>query len=603
MHTDPATHAPDDTTDDHNGGERHDHLLVPLLDAVRTTPSRPMAAVRRGDTFVDRSSAEVWRRVEDLARGLIAHGVEPGDRVALMSATRLDWLEVDLAINAVGGATVPIYDTSSAEQVDWILTDSGARVMVCETKEMRDLVKPDSPCRLFVIDDGELDQLASAGSSVADDEVMQRIERIREDTIATLIYTSGTTGRPKGCILTHGNLRANVHQITDALGDSIGMTDTALVFLPMAHILSKTTVEFALDRGVRVAFGSSIAELPNEFAMVKPTVISAVPRIFEKVYAKAQHTAAAEGKSRVFEYAANVAQRWSRERAAGKVSPLTTIQHRLFDRLLYTKIKAGFGGELRMAFSGGGPLGERLCSFFDGIGIRIYEGYGLTETSPILTINRTDGWKPGSVGLPVVDTTIVVADDGELLVSGPQVFSGYWQNPTATEEAFDSDGRFHTGDIGEIDDAGYVSITGRKKELIVTAAGKNVAPQPLEDRIRSHRLVSQAMVIGDNRPFVAALVTIDEEAIVDWQSEQELEDQAIQMLLTSATLVSEIQGAIDVANASVSRAESIREFRILPSDLSPDRDEVTPTLKIRRAAVERNWRHVIESIYSPDAPS
>ncbi len=558
-----------------------------------------MASVRRGDTFVDRSAAEVWQRVESLARGLIARGVEFGDRVALMSSTRLEWLEVDLAINAAGAATVPIYDTSSAEQVEWILIDSGAKALVCETSAMRDLVPPDSPCTdLLTIEDGDLDELAAAGAVVDPGEVTGRIEQLRAESVATLIYTSGTTGRPKGCVLTHGNLRSNVHQVTDALGDSIGPSDTVLVFLPLAHILTKTTVEFALDRGVRVAFASSIAELPNELAMVKPTVISSVPRIFEKVFAKAQHTAATEKKTRIFDHAAEVAGRWSRQRAAGRVAPLTRVQHAIFDRLLYTKIKAGFGGELRMAFSGGGPLGERLCSFFDGIGVRIYEGYGLTETSPLLTINRTDSWKPGTVGLPAVGTMIDVAADGELLVTGPQVFSHYWQNDEATAEAFDERGRFHTGDIGEFDSDGFLRITGRKKELIVTAAGKNVAPQPLEDRIRSHRLVSQAMVLGDNQPFVSALITIDEDSIDDWRAEEELEHLSMSDVLSSDALRAEVQHAVDAANASVSRAESIREFRILPRDFTLEQDEVTPTMKVRRLTVQENWAHIIDTIYT-----
>ena len=578
-----------------------DHLLVPLLNAIESGPARPMVSVREGGRFADRSAIEVWQRVESLARGLIALGVQAGDRVALMSSTRVEWLELDLAINAIGAATVPIYDTSSAEQIEWILSDSAARVMVCETAEMRALVGPDSPCsEILTIDDGDLDRMVDGGDSVDPARVAERIEELQAATIATVIYTSGTTGRPKGCVLTHGNLRSNVRQITDALGASIDSSDTALVFLPLAHILSKTTVLFALDRGVKIAFGSSIAELPQEFAMVKPTVISAVPRIFEKVYAKAQHTAATDNKLRIFEHAADVARRFSRQRAAGKISPLTRIEHAIFDRLVYGKIRAGFGGELRMSFSGGGPLGERLCSFFDGIGVRIYEGYGLTETSPILTINRTDGWKPGTVGLPVEATDLVLADDGEILVAGPQVFSKYWQNEKATAEVFDDAGRFRTGDIGAIDDDGFVRITGRKKELIVTSAGKNVAPEPLENRICSHRLVSHAVVIGDNRPFVSALITIDEESIADWQSEEGLESHDLIDLIGSETLRAAITVAVDAANASVSRAESIREFRILPRDLTQDRGEVTPTLKVRRTIVHENWRQVIETIYGPE---
>ncbi|NNE75359.1 MAG: long-chain fatty acid--CoA ligase [Acidimicrobiales bacterium] len=578
-----------------------EHLLTPVLHAVETAPNRPMVSVRVGDGFVDRSSTEVWDRVVALARGLIAAGVGPGARVALMSATRVEWLEVDLAVNAIGAVTVPIYDTSSAEQVEWILTDSQADLMVAETEAMAALAEGVEHVRVVTIAGGGLDRLADEGEATEPAAVSERLEGLDGDAIATLIYTSGTTGRPKGCVLTHGNLRSNVAQITDALGDTFGPADTTVVFLPLAHILSKTTVAFALERGVRIAFGTSLAELPNEFQMMKPTVIAAVPRIFEKVFAKAQQSAAEGHKTRLFDKAVSIAQRWSQQRMAGHVSPLVRAEHAVFDPVVYSKVRAAFGGELKIAFSGGSPLDEDLCSFFDGAGVRVFEGYGLTETSPILTINRLDGWKPGTVGLPVADTEITLAEDDEILVKGPQVFGGYWRNEAATAEAFDEEGRFRTGDVGQFDDEGFLRIVGRKKELIVTSAGKNVAPEPLENRLRSHRLISQAMVVGDNRPFIAALVTIDEEAIVEWQTEVDLEFKALPELIASPELRAEIDEAVHGANESVSRAESIREFRILPSDLSPERGEVTPTLKVRRMAVHKNWRPTIEEIYEPSS--
>jgi long-chain acyl-CoA synthetase len=578
-----------------------DHLLTPILGHATAHPDRPMVSVRVGSGFVDRSAAQVRERVERLAKGLIATGVQPGDRVGLMSATRVEWVELDLAINLVGAVTVPIYETSSADQMAWILSDSGAVLAFVESDEMlaaAQSIDIGATCReILVIDDGGPDQLVERGADVDGGLLDDRLRAITGDDVATIIYTSGTTGRPKGCVLTHRNLRVNVDQVTDALAGAVDHTDTALLFLPLAHVLTKTTALFCLTTGVKIAFGTSIANLPEEFAAVRPTLIAAVPRIFEKVFSKAQHTAEADGKGRIFDRAAATAIRWSRQRAAGRISPLTRAEHWVFDRLVYGKLSAAFGGELRMAFSGGGPLGERLTSFFDGIGVRIYEGYGLTETSPLVTINRTDGWRPGSVGRTVADTTIRIDTDGEVLVKGPQVFRGYWRNDEATAEVFDEDGWFHTGDIGTIDDDGFLRITGRKKDLIVTSAGKNVAPAPLEDLLRSHNLVSQAMVVGDAQRFIAALITIDEEAFADWVDDNDKRGATVADLAASDVLRAEIQEAVDLANASVSRAESIREFVILPDDFSLERGEITPTLKVRRAVVTEHHGDTIEAIF------
>ncbi len=564
-------------------------------------PDRPLFSVRVGDRFVDQSASAVWGRVERLALGLIATGVEPGDRVALMSATRAEWVELDLAINAVGAVTVPIYETSSADQIGWILTDSQAVLAVLETEEMLAAARSidaEHGCReMLVIDDGATTELVERGQGVAAGRLDERLDAIGGDDIATVIYTSGTTGRPKGCVLTHGNLGVNVEQTADALAGTVDASDVALLFLPLAHVLTKTTALFCLATGVKLAFGTSIERLPDEFAAVRPTLIAAVPRIFEKVFSRAQHTAEADGKGRIFERAAATAVRWSRQRADGRVDPLTRAEHWLFDRLVYRKLAAAFGGELRMAFSGGGPLGERLTSFFDGVGVRIYEGYGLTETSPLVTLNRTDAWRPGSVGRAVADTSIRIADDGEVLVKGPQVFQGYWRNDDATAEVFDDEGWFQTGDVGEIDGDGFLHITGRKKDLIVTSAGKNVAPAPLEDRMRSFSLVSQAMVVGDAERFVAALVTIDEDAFAEWLDDNDLTGATVADLAPGDRLRAEIQQAVDHANESVSRAESIREFVILGEDFSLEREEITPTLKVRRAVVAENHEQTIRAIY------
>ncbi len=577
------------------------HLLTPIRRTVANTPSHPTVSVRSGDRFVDRTAAQFWDRVTGIARGLIAAGVGPGDRVALMAATSAEWLEIDQAINACGAITVPIYETSSAHQVAWILGDSGARLLFVENGELLDSVRHATDeaegVDVITMDPAGLDALIERGSAVDAAAIDERIGAITPSTIATIIYTSGTTGRPKGCVLTHGNLRSNVHQVSDALGDSVGADDVGLLFLPLAHVLSKMTALYCLEKRVKIAFGTSIAALPEEFAMVRPTLISAVPRIFEKVYSKAQHSAEVERKGRIFERAAHTSMRYSRAREAGTVSPALRLEHALFDRLVYRKLAAVFGGNLRMAFSGGGPLGERLTSFFDGVGVRIYEGYGLTETSPILTISRTDAWRPGSVGPPVAGTSVSLTGEGEIVVRGPQVFEGYWKNDSATREVLDHDGWFHTGDVGAIDDDGFVRITGRIKDLIVTGAGKNVAPAPLEDRLRSHSLVSQAVVVGDGKPFIAALVTIDADAFVDWAAEHGNPGATVESMVDDPKLRAEVQEAVDFANESVSRAESIRAFVILPHDLELTSDEVTPTLKVRRMVVLEHYADVVERIY------
>ena len=579
------------------------HLLRPLFDRAVIEPDAALASRRDGDRFVDVTVSEAVEMIRKVARGLVAAGVGPGDRVALMSHTRLEWMLVDLAILAAGGVTVPVYDTSSADQIRWIVSDSEAVLLIVETGAMTDVVAPlraDLPmCReVLTIDAGAIDDLASRGAPVDDATIDERIADLGPDAIATIIYTSGTTGRPKGCVLTHGNLRSNVEQAVDALGAEIRPGDTGLLFLPLAHGLTKGNALFDAEAGVTIGFASDIAHLVEELQMYRPTTMAAVPRIFEKVFNTASHHAHQDHKGPIFDRAAEVAIRWSRERAAGRIRPWTSVEHRMFDRLVYAKLRHAFGGRLRLCFSGGGPLGERLTHFFAGVGVQIYEGYGLTETSPTLTLNRPGAWKPGTVGRPLAGTSIKIAEDGEILAKGPQVFQGYWHNESATADVFDSDGWFRTGDIGELDDEGYLRITGRKKELIVTAAGKNVAPAPLEDHLRAHELISQAVVVGDARPFIAALITIDPSVLDDWVVQHGFADTPLHEVLHSPELRAEIQPAIDHANTSVSRAESIRTFVILPRDLTIDAGELTPTLKVRRAVVVDTYGAEIDRIYA-----
>ena len=581
----------------------HAHLLQPIIERARVDPDKVVAGIRDGSTFIDVTAAEFLARVRSLAKGLIGSRVEPGDRVVIMSATRLEWLLVDYAILAVGAVTVPIYETSAGEQVDWILADSGSVLAVAENTQMAEKIEgcvadPEVACReALVIDEGGLDELVIRGVEVTDEQLDQRIAAISVDDLATMVYTSGTTGRPKGCKTTHANLRSNVMQNLDAVKDMLGSDDRSLLFLPLAHTYAKIIALVGSEYGIKGVFSSGISNLPEELAMVSPTMVVAVPRVFEKMFSAAQQQSKAKNLGPIFARATEVAISYSKQRAKGSVGLLTKAEHALFDRLVYSKIRSAFGGSLRFAFSGGSPLGDRLAYFFDGAGVRIFEGYGLTETSPVLAVNTLSAWRPGTVGKPVAGTTIRLADDGEVLAKGPQVFQGYWKNDKATAEVLTDDGWFRTGDVGRIED-GFLRIIGRKKELIVTAGGKNVAPEPMEDRLRSHSLISQAMVIGDNRRFISALVTIDEEVFDAWWPGEAGDEVKVADVVDHPDLRAKVQEAIDDVNSSVSRAESIRAFAILPHDFSVDDGELTPTMKVRRAIVAKHYDGLIDGIYA-----
>jgi long-chain acyl-CoA synthetase len=576
-------------------------LLTMLTARVDTHLDEPVVAYRQGDRFVDMTARAFLDRIWDVARGLIANGVRPGDRVALMSATRLEWPIIDFAVLAAGGVTVPIYETSSTDQIRWIISNSESVLLVTATRDlaaMYEAIADELPsCReVLVLDDGAIDDLAARGRDVSMDTLAERRASVHRDDLASIIYTSGTTGRPKGCALSHGNLVANLRQNAMTVEPMLLPGDTTLLFLPLAHSLAKIIWLFCITNGIHVSFATDVANVSEELGMVRPSLIVSVPRIFEKVHDRALHKARASGKAGLFDHAVDVAASYSQQRAAGHVRLGTRAQHALFDRLVYAKLRDAMGGRLRFAVSGGAPLGARLTHFFDGIGLRIYEGYGLTETSPTLTVNTDAQWRIGSAGRPVPGTSIAIADDGEILAKGPQVFSGYWKNAEATAEVIDGAGWFHTGDLGEIDE-GFLRITGRAKDLIITAAGKNVAPAPLEDRLRAHPLISQATVIGDGRPFVAALITIDEEAFADWAAEHGHPGVSVADLADDAELRAEVQTAVDGANELVSRAESIRSFAILPRDLGIAEGELTPTLKVKRAVVSERYGSVIEGLY------
>ncbi len=578
-----------------------ENLTTRVWENERLHPQRAALAYRDGDTFVDITSAEFAERVRRLAAGFIGLGIEPGSRICIFSPTRVEFTLLDYAIWAAGCATVTIYETSSPDQVEWIVGNSEATAIICATDELLKVYESQAAklgsCKhAFTMDGGGLDRLIAAGESVTDEQVLERARAVTQDDLATLVYTSGTTGRPKGCVITHGNFVHTMHQVIAALSDVMKPGESNLMFLPLAHIFARIVQVGCVARGMRIAYSTGIPNLVEELAMVRPWFVFSVPRVFEKIYNSARQRAEEDGKAKIFDLAADVAIDFSRQRQAGRVSLKTKVLHGIFDKLVYGKLRAVFGGHLRYAISGGAALGERLGHFFSGIGLTVLEGYGLTETTAVLTVNTPGSLKIGTVGRPAPGYTIRIADDGEVLAKGPGIFQGYWANPDATAEVLDDEGWFHTGDLGELDDDGFLRITGRKKEIIVTAGGKNVAPLVLEDAIRAHPLVSQAMVVGDGRPFIAALVTIDPEFFEAW-AKQHGKEGTIADLVDDPDLQAEIQQAIDAANALVSKAEAVKAFRILPVDFTIEGGELTPTLKVKRRVVSDRYADAIAAIY------
>ena len=553
------------------------------------------------DEWTDVTWAEFLADVTSMAKGLIADRVHPGDRVALISKTRYEWTVLDYAIWFAGAVSVPIYETSSDEQVEWILADSGAVLVVAET--LAHVARIESSLdrlphlrHTVCIDDGGLQDLVTEGAWVSDDTVDARRTAVAPDSLATLIYTSGTTGVPKGCQLTHANFMFELGVATALLHDLFEVEDaSALLFLPLAHVFARIIEVGCIKARVRLGHTADIKDLVDDLGAFRPTFILAVPRVFEKVFNTASQRAASNGKARVFGAAVGVAVAFSRAQDGSGPGLLLKARHAVFDRLVYSKLRAVLGGNTRYAISGGAPLGERLAHFFRGVGVPVLEGYGLTETTAALTVNLPGAQRIGSVGRPLPGTTVRVADDGELLFRGGQVFSGYWHNESVTAETL-VDGWIHTGDLGEVDDDGFVRITGRKKEIIVTAGGKNVAPAVLEDRVRASPLVSQCMVVGEGKPFIAALVTLDADSLPTWMDSHGTSG-TVADLVHDPDVRAEVQRSIDDANASVSRAEGIRKFAILTNDWTEESGELTPTLKLKRNLLLRTYHDDVEALY------
>jgi long-chain acyl-CoA synthetase len=563
----------------------------------RVVVSRPLGAGWQAVTAKDYEA-----EIRAVAKGLIAAGIAFGDRVAIMAKTRYEWTVLDFAIWYAVAVPVPIYETSSAEQVDWILTDSAAVAIIVETPALVELVKPVMPasCKnIWNITDNALATLTTAGKSISDDEITKRREALKPETLATLIYTSGTTGKPKGVHLTHGNFLSECGNVVNGASDLfLKPGGSTLLFLPVAHVFGRMVQIGAITAGLHLAHCSDITKLPTDLGTFKPTFVLAVPRIVEKIFNGAEAKAEAAGKGKIFHKAAEIAVAYSIAMDSKRISPLLKLQHGLFDKLVYSKIRAGLGGRVEAAISGGAPLGERLGHFYRGAGIRVLEGYGLTETTAGATLNLTAAHKVGSVGKPIPGTTIKIADDGEVLIKGPIVMKGYWQNDAANAEVFTKDNYFRSGDLGKLDDQGYLYITGRKKELIVTAGGKNVAPAVLEDRLRSNPLISQCMVVGDNKPFIAALITLDPDSIKPWAVANKKEGASIAELAKDPTLLAVIQTAVDETNKAVSRAESIRKFTVLPVDFTIAGGQLTAKLSVKRHVVAQEFAREIDALFA-----
>ncbi|MFI2262057.1 AMP-dependent synthetase/ligase [Streptomyces tubercidicus] len=579
-----------------------------LTDLIRRNAAQhPDVAVmgrKVNGVWQDVTAATFLAEVRAAAKGLIASGVRPGDRIGLMSRTRYEWTLLDFAIWSAGAITVPVYETSSAEQIQWILGDSGAVACLVESptheatvESVRDRLP--ELANIWQIERDAIARLQAAGDGISDDEVEARSALADADSPATIVYTSGTTGRPKGCVLSHRSFFAECGNIVERLRPLFRTGESSvLLFLPIAHVFGRLVQVAAVMAPIKLGHAPDIKNLTDDLASFRPKLVLGVPRVFEKVYNSARAKAQADGKGSIFDKAADVAIAYSRALdTPGGASFGLKLKYKVFDRLVYGKLRAVLGGRATHAISGGAPLGERLGHFYRGIGFTVLEGYGLTESCAATAFNPWDRQKIGSVGQPLPGSVVRIADDGEVLLHGEHLFTEYWNNPSATKEAL-SDGWFHTGDLGTLDEDGYLAITGRKKEILVTAGGKNVAPAVIEDRIRSHALIAECMVVGDGRPFIGALVTLDEEFLPRWAEEHGHPAGVTAAQLTEdPELLAAVQRAVDDGNAAVSKAESVRKFRILPTQFTEESGHVTPSLKLKRNVVAKDFAEDIEALY------
>ncbi len=583
-----------------------------LIEQATTSPTKVLIEKQEHGAWRKYTTAQVLELVEQVAKGLIASGVEAGDHVAIMSRTRFEWTILDFAIWHAGAVPVPVYETSSADQSAWILGDSDCVAAFVETAAHAEVVAEARAENgglpglrdVWTIDEGALDTMIDRGREVSDADLAARHGAVGLDDVATIIYTSGTTGRPKGAELTHGNFVELVRNAVEDLGEVIHYPDArTLLFMPLAHVFARFVEVLVIGGGVTLGHTPDTKDLVADMGTFSPTFILSVPRVFEKVYNAAEQKAAAGGKVKIFRWAAKVNIAYSRALdEPGGAGLRLRLLHKVADALVLKKIRAVLGGRAVYAISGGAPLGERLGHFYRGLGLVVLEGYGLTETTAPVTVNRPAKVKIGTVGPPLPGTSIRIAEDGEILAKGIPVFRGYHNNPEATAEAI-TDGWFHTGDVGSLDEDGYLKITGRKKEILVTAAGKNVAPSQLEDPTRAHPLISQCLAIGDRRHFVSMLITLDAEMLPSWLKTHGKEPMSVAEAKDDPLVREHIQMAIDRTNKKVSRAESIRKFVILDQDFTIDNGYLTPSLKVRRNAVMKDYADLIDEIYAQSAPT
>ncbi|RII22161.1 Long-chain-fatty-acid--CoA ligase FadD15 [Streptomyces sp. YIM 130001] len=584
---------------------------IPFTNADEAPDEAVLSRKDPAGEWRDVTAAAFAAEVRALAKGLIAQGLEPGDRLAIMARTTYEWTLLDFAAWSAGLVTVPVYPTSSPFQTRWILQNSGARALVVETRGQSAALGPERDRipdleHLWAFDD--LQGVTESGADVPDGAVDDRRSALAPDSIATLIYTSGTTGRPKGCVLTHGNFFAEVdnaiellHPVFKSLSDDPAST---LLFLPLSHVFGRMVAIGCLRARVRLGHAPSIKteDLLADLAGFRPTFLLAIPYVLEKVFNTGRATAEKLGRAASFDRAAGIARRYAEaveaaQHGTGPGPSLTLRAARaLYDPLVYRRIRAALGGRVRYAICGGSPLGRRLAAFYAGAGIQIYEGYGLTETTAAATVTPPLQPRLGTVGWPLPGTGVRIGDDGEVLLRGNQVFSGYWDpEQGAAVPAYDT--WFPTGDIGVLDDGGYLSITGRKKDILITTGGKNVAPAPLEDWLRAHPLIGQCMVVGDGRPYITALLTLEPDGIAHWLRMRKKEGMPAEELVRDPELREALQRAVEDANKLVSRAESIREFTVLPGDFTEEGGHLTPSLKLKRTEIERDFAKEIDTLY------
>jgi long-chain acyl-CoA synthetase len=572
-------------------------LTTRLWERAATAGGRAIVHRPQGRGWTGLTWHELGEQVRGVAAGLLAVGIAPGDRVALMSPTRLEWTVADLAILSIGGVTVPIYETSAVEQCACVLADSGAKLAIAGSAgQARQLeaARPQAPAlgEIVVIDNAGLAALAERASAGHRERVAEQAAAVRGGDLASIVYTSGTTGVPRGCLLTHHNLLWTARQAEVILRSILAPGDSTLMFLPLAHVFARLVQFLALEAELPMAYARSLGAVSQDLQSFRPTFLLSVPRVFERVFNGAQRKAKGP-KRRVFDMAVRTALAYS---STVRPGPILRLRHGIADRLVYGKLRAALGGRMSTCVSGGASLRPELGHFFRATGITVLEGYGLTETSAPATVNTPQALKIGTVGRPLPGVEVRIAEDGEIQVRGPSVFAGYHGDEGATREVLSADGWLSTGDLGELDDQGFLRVTGRKKEIIVTAGGKNVAPAVLEERLKAHRLVSQAMVVGDNRPYVGALITLDPEELAAFSKEHRLTENG-DALLRSDVLRREIRKAVNHANAAVSKAEGIRRFRLLERDFSEDSGELTPTMKIRRHLIVERFATEIEELY------